>query len=254
LLSDPEKRALFDRGELDVGGQDRPTGPGYREQAESAAGQRYSRSGPEAQAWEGSNFSDLFGSMFHQSRNTADRPRQGEDQRYALTISFLDALNGATRRLALPDGRTLEVKIPSGTEQGQVLRLRGQGSSGVVKGANGDALIEIDITPHRFFERRGNDVTLILPVTFSEATLGRSVLVPTPGRSVMMQVPPHSDSGSVLRLRGRGVPKHGGNPAGDLLATVRIVLGPSDAVLETFLKTWTPVQSFNPRSEMESHR
>jgi DnaJ-class molecular chaperone len=252
LLSDPDKRARFDRGELDADGQERPRGPSYREQAESAAGQRYSRAGPQAEGWEGADFSDLFGSMFRQSGRSANGPRRGEDQRYTLTAAFLDAVNGATPRLTLPDGRTLDVKVPPGTTQGQVLRLRGQGGAGVEGGPNGDALIEIDIAPHRFFERRGNDISLVLPVTIVEAALGGSVLVPTPAGPVMMRVPPHSDSGVALRLRGRGVPKHAGSAAGDLHATLRIVLGPSDLALESFLTTWKPVQPFNPRAEMET--
>ncbi|MEO6012365.1 MAG: DnaJ C-terminal domain-containing protein [Devosia sp.] len=252
LLSDPDKRARFDRGEIDGAGQERPSGPTYREQAESAAGKRYSRSGPQAEAWDGADFSDLFGSMFNQGRRASSGPRQGDDQRYGLTAAFLDAVNGATRRMTLPDGRTLDVKIPPGTRQGQVLRLRGQGGGGVANGPNGDALIEIDIQPHRFFERRGNDINLVLPVTVAEAALGGSIQVPTPAGPVMMRIPPHSDSGSALRLRGRGVPKHAGGSAGDLHATLNIVLGPVDPALDAFLKTWTPTEAFNPRAEMEA--
>lgn len=250
LLSDPDKRARFDRGELDAAGQERPSGPNYREQAEGSAGQRYSHSGP--QAWEGADFSDLFGSMFNQGRRSNTGPRPGEDQRYRLTAAFLDAVNGATRRLTLPDGRTLDVKIPPGTIQGQILRLKGQGGMGSAGGGNGDAFIEIDIAPHRFFERNGKDISLVLPVTIAEAALGGSVKVPTPSGPVMMRIPPHSDSDAVLRLRGRGVPKHAGGAAGDLHARLRIVLGTIDPGLETILKSWTPAQPFNPRAEMEA--
>lgn len=252
LLSDPEKRARFDRGELDAAGEERAAGAGYRQHAESAAGQRYSRAGPQAGAWDDADLSDMFGSMFNQSRRASGGPRHGEDQRYTLTAVFLDAVNGATRRLTLPDGRTLDVRIPPATSQGQVLRLRGQGGAGVAGGPPGDALIEINIAPHRFFERHGNDISLVLPVTVSEATLGASVRVPTPGGPVMMRIPSHSDSGASLRLRGRGVPKHPGSAAGDLHATLRIVLGPPDPALEEFLKTWTPAQPFNPRAELEA--
>ncbi|MEO8683217.1 MAG: J domain-containing protein [Devosia sp.] len=252
LLSDPDKRAKFDRGELDAAGQERSSGPNYREHAEGAAGQRYSRAGPQPEAWDGADFSDLFGSMFNQGRRSSNGPRPGEDQRYKLTAAFLDAVNGATRRLTLPDGRTLDVKIPPGTAQGQVLRLKGQGDPGLAGGTNGDALIEIDIAHHRFFERSGNDISLVLPVSMAEAALGGPVQVPTPGGPVMMRIPPHSDSGAVLRLRGRGVPKHAGGAAGDLHATLRIVLGSIDPALDAFLKSWIPAQSFNPRAEMEA--
>lgn len=252
LLSDPDKRAMFDRGELDADGQERPSRPNYREQADGAAGQRYSRAGPDAQAWDGVDFSDLFGSMFNQGRPSGSRPRPREDQRYTLTAAFLDAINGATRRLTLPDGRTLDVKIPPGTAQGQVLRLKGQGGTSGAGAPAGDALIEIDIAPHPFFERSGQDISLVLPVTIAEAVLGGSVKVPTPLGPVMMRIPPGSDSGAVLRLRGRGVPKHRGAAAGDLHATLRIVLGPLDPALETFLRNWAPARPFNPRAAMEA--
>ncbi len=191
LLSDPDKRARFDRGEIDAAGQERQRA-GYRDQAESAAGHRYSRAGPQDEAWDGADFNDLFGSMFNQSRRASGGPRRGEDRHYTLTAAFLDAVNGATRRLTLPDGRALDVKIPPGTSQGQVLRLRGQGGGGIAGGADGDALIEIDIDPHPFFERRGNDIRLVLPVTVAEAALGGSIKVPTPAGPVMMRIPPHS--------------------------------------------------------------
>lgn len=252
LLSDPEKRARFDRGEIDAAGQERPSGPSYREQAESAAGQRYSRSGPQSQGWDDADLNDLFGSMFNQGRRPASGPRQGEDQRYTLTATFFDAVNGATRRLTLPDGRVLDVKIPAGTSQGQVLRLRGQGGFGVAGGPGGDALIEINIAAHRFFERNGQDINFVLPISLTEAVLGGSVQVPTPAGPVKMRIPPHSDSGAVLRLRGRGVPKHAGAAAGDLHATLRVVTGPADPALEDFLKTWTPAQPFNPRANLET--
>ncbi len=251
LLSDPDKRARFNRGEIDAAGQERQRA-GYRDQAESAAGHRYSRSGPQDEAWDGADFNDLFGSMFNQSRRANSGPRRGEDRHYTLTAAFLDAVNGATRRLTLPDGRTLDVRIPPGTSQSQVLRLRGQGGGGTAGGADGDALIEIDIAPHPFFERRDNDIRLVLPVTVAEAALGGSVQVPTPAGPVMMRIPPHSDNGTELRLRGRGVPKHADVAAGDLRATLRVVIGPPDPALEAFLKTWTPAQPFNPRAELEA--
>ncbi|MGV8853036.1 MAG: DnaJ C-terminal domain-containing protein [Devosia sp.] len=251
MLSDPEKRGRFDRGEIDASGQERPSGPNYREHADSAAGQRYSRAAPQAQGWDDAELSDLFGSMFNQGSRRGG-PRQGEDQRYTLRAAFLDAVNGATSRLTLPDGRILDVKIPPGTSQGQILRLRGLGGSGIAGGPGGDALIEIDVAPHRFFERNGKDINLIVPITLSEAVLGGSVQVPTPAGPVKMRIPPQSDGGAVLRLRGRGVPKHAGAAAGDLHATLRVVTGPPDPALEALLKTWTPAQAFNPRANLET--
>ncbi|MEO5806437.1 J domain-containing protein [Devosia sp.] len=252
LLSDTAKRSRFDRGEIDASGQERPAQPKYRDHADGPSGQRYSRAGPQAADWGNADFSDLFGSMFNQGgRGNARAPQRAPDERYSLAADFLDAINGATRRLTLPDGRTLDVKIPVGTTSGQVLRLRGQAAAVANGGTAGDALIEITVAAHRFFERTGNDIRLILPITVSEAVLGSQVQIPTPGGPVMMRIPPHSDSGNELRLRGRGVPKHGGHPAGDLYATLRVMIGATDAALETFLGSWKPVNPLNPRKSME---
>ena len=161
-------------------------------------------------------------------------------------------MNGATQRLNLPGDRALDATIPAGTTDGQVLRLRGQGEAGANGGPNGDALIEIHVASHAFFERDGRDIRMSLPVTLAEAVLGGPVAAPTPGGSVQLRIPPHSDSGSELRLRGRGVPAHGGHPAGDLYARLRVMVGPADPALEAFLKTWRPAQPFAPRQAMES--
>ena len=251
ILSDPIKRGRFDRGEIDAGGQDQPTGPSYRDHAEGQAGRRYSRGGPEASEWNSEDLNDIFGSMFGEKRQRAGSRKRGADERYSLTVDFVDAINGATRRLTLPDGRVLDMKIPAGTFSGQELRLRGQAGIGQVNGTSGDAYIAIQVSPHGYFEREGNDIHLVLPVTISEAVLGGSVQVPTPLGSVMMRVPPHSDSGTELRLRGRGVPKHNGQTAGDLYATLQVTIGTSDLSLEEFLTKWKPSRPSNPRKAME---
>jgi DnaJ-class molecular chaperone len=178
-------------------------------------------------------------------------PRRGRDQHYTLAAEFLDAVNGATRRLNLPDGRTLDVKIPVGTSSGAVLRLRGQGVEGSQGGVTGDALIEIDLIPHGYFQRDGSDIRLVLPVSLTEAALGGPIEIPTPGGPVRMRVPEGSDSGTELRLRGRGVPAHDGQAAGDLYATLRVMLGKSDPALNEFLRNWKPEHPANPRQEMD---
>lgn len=254
LLSDPEKRGRFDRGEIDAGGQEQARGPSYRDYADNEAGRRYSRGGPDAAEWNSEDISDMFGSMFGTARARGDGRMRGRDEHYSLTTDFLDAVNGATRRLTLPDGRTLDVKIPVGTIAGQVLRLRGQGGAGQSGGQAGDALITVQINPHSHFERSGNDIRLILPVTISEAVLGGPVQVPTPQGPVKMQIPPHSDSGTELRLRGRGVPAHGGQAAGNLYAKLNIVIGTPDPALEEFLTKWMPQSPTNPRKVMEEEQ
>ncbi len=270
LLSDAEKRGRFDRGEIDSSGQEQAPPPFYRDHAETATGRRYSPGGAPSGGWGSEEFGDLFGAMFHEERRAGGRreagSRRGHDERYALETAFLDAVNGATRRLTLPDGRVLDVKIPPGTEEGAVLRLRGQGGAGQggagqggagqggadrKGGAAGDALITIGVAPHRFFTRDGRTIRLELPVTLTEAVLGASVAVPTPGGPVRMRVPPHSDSGAEFRLRGRGVPASGGAAAGDLYATLRVVLGAPDAALEAFLRDWKPETPVDPRRTME---
>jgi DnaJ-class molecular chaperone len=244
LLSDPEKRARFDRGEIDEGGAEKAPPRGYRHYAEAAQGERYAGGG-----FEGENFEDLFANIFEQRGGGARAPARGRDARYVLDAAFLDAVSGATRRLTLPDGQTLDVKIPPGTADGDVLRLRGRGEAGRNGGPAGDALIEIHVAGHAFFRREGQDVFLDLPVALREAVLGAKVTVPTPAGPVAMTLKPHVDSGTELRLRGRGVPAHGALPAGDLYVKLRVVVGPADARLEDFLKEWEQ-PGFDPRAGM----
>lgn len=249
LLSDPDKRARFDNGEIDAAGQERARPPPYEHYASGQEGRRYGHASPQPEAWSAGDFGDIFGSMFGGDRHPAG-PRRGADQRYTLVAGFLDAVNGATRRLTLPDGRILDVKIPPGTSGGHTLRLRGQGGIGSDSGGNGDALIEIEVSSHPFFRRDGADIRLVLPVSLQEAVLGGLVEVPTPGGPVRMRIPASSDSGTELRLRGRGVPAVAGQPAGDLYATLRIAIGTPDKALIAFLQDWTPDQITDPRRTM----
>lgn len=244
LLSDPEKRARFDRGEIDAAGQERPERHFYRHAAEGRQGARY---GADPDVDLGDILSDLFG---RRGQAGAETRMAGRDANYVLTVDFLDAVNGATRRLVLPDGRGLDVRVPPGIEDGQVLRLKGQGGPGRNGGPAGDALIEIRIADHAFFRREGRDIHVELPVTLPEAVLGGRIQVPTPGGPVSMNVPAHSDTGTKLRLRGKGVPAHGGEPAGDEYVTLKVVLGEPDEALETFLRDWAPKHASYPRRRM----
>jgi DnaJ-class molecular chaperone len=239
LLSDPERRARFDRGEIDAEGAEMPPEPPrYRTRAEGPAGARYHATSG------GDEFDDLFGDFFRRGDGAPVRMR-GADVHYGLAVEFLDAVTGATRSLAMPDGRTLEVRIPPGIEEGQVLRLKGQGEPGWNGGPPGDALIEVHVVPHPRFRREGRDVTVEVPVSLKQAVLGARLAVPTPAGEVMMTVPPRSDNGARLRLRGRGVAAHGNQPAGDLYVTLRLSLADADAALADFLAKWTP-SSRNP--------
>ena len=245
LLSDPDKRARFDRGEIDAEGHEPPPRSYYRDYAEAGAGSRYQR--PEEE-----DFSDIFGAYFRQQAEAQARaPRRGRDRSYHLDVPFITTVTGATERLTLPGGATLDVRIPPGLTDGQVLRLRGKGDPGANGAPDGDALIEVSVFPHPFYRRDGNDLVMDLPVTFAEAVLGAKVSVPTPAGAVTMTVPPRSDAGTRLRLRGRGVAAHGGRDAGDLYVTLKLVTGPVDAALEEFLRG-RDATTFDPRSGMEA--
>ncbi len=261
LLGDPEKRARFDAGEIDATGQAQaPQHPGgrqfYRGFADGEQGGRYhpgfGGGGFAGQGAEG--FSDMFADLFANARGAGaqqrDQPMRGQDQRYQLSVSFIEAALGASRRLTLPDGRTLDVTIPAGLESGQTLRLRGQGAAGWNGGPPGDALIEVEVADHPFFERDGDDIQLELPVTAGEAALGAKVAVPTPAGPVNLSIPRHSDSGRQLRLRGRGIPAHAGRPAGDLYVTLRVVLGTPDEALEQALAAFYERKPLDPRAHM----
>ncbi|MDT8332028.1 J domain-containing protein [Roseomonas gilardii] len=277
LLSDPEKRARFDRGEIDATGQEVPPRQYWRDYADAPGAGRY-RGGAGAGAgregfgasgfgtghgFEAGDFGgqidpedlgDIFGQYFRQRGGESGgtpRPRKGQDNRYHLEVPFLDVVNGATQRLTLPEGGTLDVRIPPGLEDGQVLRLRGKGQPGRNGGPDGDALIEVTVHPHPLYRRQGRDLEMEVPVTFAEAILGGRIAVPTPRGEVTLTVPPRSDAGTRLRLRGRGVAEHGGQPAGDLYATLRIVLGPVDDRIEEFLRDWAKDRSSDDaRQEM----
>ena len=252
LLSDPAKRGRYDRGEIDATGKAQAPEPSYREYADGERGRKYDRAGPRSSGWSSDDLSDMFGSMFNRNRSSeSGSAMRGADERYALTTSFLDAVNGATQRLTLPDGRSLEVKIPHGTTSGQTLRLRSQGGPGWNEGDRGDAFIKITVAAHPFFTRDGQDIRLELPVTLAEAVLGGRVAVPTPGGPVLMSIPAGSDTGTTLRLRGRGVATHGAVPAGDLYASLRVQIGEPDPALRDFLQEWKPAKASNPRQAME---
>jgi DnaJ-class molecular chaperone len=257
LLSDADKRAKFDRGEIDEVGNEKPRAYSYQDFAEGAPGAKYRN---QEGAYSAEDLDDLF-SFFNRggaggmgAGGTGGRGEgatfrmRGGDRQYALTVDFLDAINGTKQRLELAPGKTLDVTIPAGVRDGQIIRLAGQGSPGMGGGPAGDALIEIHVAPHAFFKRDGNDILLELPVTLAEAALGGRVTVPTPTGAVTMTVPAHSNTGSVLRLKGKGVAGHG-----DELVTLKVVLPPEgDSELDTFLKDWATKHPYDPRKGMRS--
>lgn len=253
LLSDPELRARFDRGEIDAAGAERaPAGGGWRDWAETGRGARY-RSQPGGFEDPGGGFDEadleeFLARAFGTRTGAGARPRgpmRGGDIRATLRLPFLDAARGAVRTVTLPDGRTVQLTIPAGTEDGTVLRLAGQGMPGEPGAPAGDLLAAVEVEPHRFFRREGRDILLELPVTLKEAVLGARIEVPTIAGPVTLTIPPRSADGSRLRLRGRGV--QGGHQVVVLKVLVPTGVEPE---LEAFLKTWTPRDRTNPRAGM----
>jgi DnaJ-class molecular chaperone len=175
----------------------------------------------------------------------------GRDVQYKLPVEFLAAVNGATSRVKLPDGSALDVIVPAGTRDGQILRLRGKGEPGLGGGKPGDALVEIDVKPHRFFTREGDDFHLALPVSLSEAILGADVRVPSTTGAVSMRVPKGVNTGRVLRLKGKGVVRPDGS-RGDQYVNINVVLPDKiDPELEAFVTNWAAGKAEDPRSGME---
>ncbi len=249
LLSDPEKRRRFDAGEIDASGAERPRERYYRDYASAAAnGSPYENPSGFADFAQSDDF--LAELLRRQARQARQAP--GADAHYRLAVDFLDAINGANRRLTLPDGGSIDVNIPPGVREGQVLRLRGKGAPSRGEGPPGDALVEIEVKPHRYFTLQGDDILLDLPVTIQEAALGASVRVPTPSGSVMMTIPRGSNSGTTLRLKGKGAARRGGGN-GDQLVRLKVMLpGEPNAELNEFLSKWAPGPNYNPRRDMQS--
>jgi DnaJ-class molecular chaperone len=253
IIGDEAQRGRFDRGEIDAAGQERPPEPPpryYRDHAAGAGGYA-SDAGFADMVDEDELLGALFGRGARRSAGGASFRVQGGDIHARLDIDFLDAVNGGTKRVTLPDGSTVDVTIPPGTRDGQVLRLRGKGSPGLGGGPAGDLLVEVAIGAHRHFTRRGDDILLDLPVTLPEAVLGAKVEVPTPAGSVMVSVPKGSNTGTVLRLKGRGVRRRD-DTRGDAFVTLRIVLPDApDPALEGFAEGWAAGKAQNPRQGME---
>jgi DnaJ-class molecular chaperone len=269
ILSDPAKRARYDRGEIDGSGNDiPPERPSYREAAGGdfggapAGGAQYGGTQYGGTQYGGTQYGGtqyggahglspddlaaLFGGAFGERFGEAGLRAHGQDAHYNLTVDFLDAANGAVRRLTLPGGRTLDVTIPAGLRDGHVLRLKGQGGPGHGDAPAGDALVGISVAPHRFFRRDGNDVLLELPVTLQEAVRGATIDVPTVAGPVRLTIPPNSANGAKLRLARRGI------AGGNQIVELRLVLPPSpEPDLAAFLDTWHPAHPFNPRASLE---
>ena len=246
LLSDPAKRSRYDRGEIDASGAERPDRPFYRRYAEGRAGAKYQDFGAD----EDSFVDDLFTNLFRQQQRRSERSMhlRGADVTYIAEVDFVEAAIGSKKRLMLTDGKTLDVTIPPGTEDGQTLRLKGQGLPGTGGGAPGDAYIEVKVLPHPVFSRKGNDVHIELPVTLPEAVLGATVTTPTVDGPVSLKVPPESNTESTLRLKGKGIIDRATGKRGDQYVRLKVVLPDrADPELKQFLETWSAQHPYSVR-------
>ncbi len=250
ILGDAEKRKKFDAGQIDASGQETPWQGGfYRQRANDS--KKYSRYDFSEDVGVGDIFSDLFGGGRTQRRSHSVR-RKGADVSYAVDVDFLEAAAGAKKRIRLGEGKTLDIRIPPGTENGQALRLKGQGMAGVGGAPAGDALIEVAVRDHPNFSREGNNIILELPVSLREALLGASITVPTIAGKVSMKIPAGSNSGSTLRLKGKGIAGKNGKAAGDQLVKLKLVLPESpNEELRKLVETWSKTNDYNPRAKTD---
>jgi DnaJ-class molecular chaperone len=249
LLSDEEKRRLFDRGEIDASGAPRMREQFYRDFADAPGGARYPGSGSFENATDLEDIiQDLFGGRAAGGRTVRMR---GGDVGYRLEIGLGEVVRGAKVPITLADGSGVEVTIPPGVAPGQVLRLKGKGSPGIGGGPPGDALIEVQVRPHPVFERKGDDLHMALPVTLTEALRGEKVTVPTLHGPVVMTIPRRSTTGTILRLRGKGVPRAESSGAGDQYVRVEVAMPPAvDEGLEQAVADWELRHPHDPRAAL----
>jgi len=268
IIGDADKRQQFDRGEIDAEGKPRFQGfPGGGAGARAGGFETHTfrSGGAGAGGFGGGGFEDILNSMFGAAAARGGRAGAGAggggarfefdpgtmavdlDLSVAMTVSLEEAVKGAEKRVRLPTGRELNVKIPPGVVAGQQIRLKGQGETAPGH-PPGDLLITVSIAPHPFFKVDGSDLRLDLPVTLYEAVLGGKVRVPTLGGAVELSIPKNTSSGRKFRLKGKGLPKAGGN--GDLLVTTRIMLPDgNNAELEALMQKWRDAHPYNPRSD-----
>lgn len=234
LLSDAETRARYDRGEVDTTGAPRARRGAWPSSGPAAAsGRRHP-----------------FNRFFHdRAGQTAGIKVNGANVDYTLKIKFIEAARGAVKHVSMTNGKRLKVTLPPGTREGQVLRLRGQGMPGLGGGSAGDALVEIAVQPHSVFRADGDDIRADLPVTLGEAVLGGRAEVETIDGLVVVTLPEGSNTGTILRLKGKGLPK-GEGKRGDHYAVLKVVLpSPLDPELAEFVRAWNARRPYKVRAD-----
>ena len=256
ILGDPAKRKKFDAGEIDADGRETARGfagggpwGAHPEGGFGGGGARY-----QSQSFEGVDLGDILGEMFGGGRGGGRGgqgggfggfSQRGADVRARLDIDLEDAIRGAKRRISFSDGRTIDVTIPKGAQEGQVLRLKGQGAPG--RSGPGDALIELSILPHPIFRREGDVLVMDVPVTAYDAVLGGKAEAPTPDGPVTLTIPKGANTGTRLRLKGRGLTDSQGR-RGDLFARLVVTLPDTpDPSLEGFAEIWKRERPYTPK-------
>jgi DnaJ-class molecular chaperone len=252
ILGDEEKRKKFDRGEIDADGRETMRGFGGGHPGTGAGAGPFRNGGFQGAQFEGVDLNDILGDVF--GRGGGQRgfgggggfQTRGSDVRAELDIDLEDAINGAKKRISFSDGRVIDVNIPKGAADGQVLRLKGQGAPG--RAGPGDALIQLSLRPHPVFRREGDALIMDLPISVPDAVLGGKIEAPTPDGPVTLTIPKHSNSGATLRLKGRGLYDGHRGRRGDLLARLVVTLpeGP-DPELEAFAEAWRKMRPYTPK-------
>lgn len=266
IVGDKDKRAKFDAGEIDEQGNPRGFDPRAGGRGGPFAGGgpgardfHFTWTNQDAEQAEGFRAEDIFADLFgggggRRGRGGRTQSMRGEDYALRITVSFEEAARGGTRRVTMPDGREVDVRIPSGLTDGQSIRLRGQGGQGANGGPQGDVILHVAVAPHPFYVRDGNDLRMDLPISLQEAVNGGKVEVPTLTGTVALTVPANSNTGAVLRLRGKGIPARGtaggGEQAGDLYVKLVVTLPEKpDAELKTFVEKWGA--KYDPRAKLK---
>ncbi|MDY0871508.1 DnaJ C-terminal domain-containing protein [Dongia rigui] len=255
MLSDAEKRRRYDRGELDDNGNPRPGFQGghpWGARPGGAAGAGRARTAKDFGLDESDN-DEIFKDFFGFGRGRANFKMRGADVTYRLEVDFIDAAVGAKKRVNLTDGKTIDVTLPAGTEDGAQLRLKGQGMPGQGGAANGDAFVEVSVKAHPYFERDGFDILLECPISLPEAVLGGTIEVPTVDGRVALKVPVGSNSGTQLRLKGKGILNAKTKQRGDQYVRFVVTLPKNgDADLEKAIGEWAKTHAYDVRSKFTS--
>jgi DnaJ-class molecular chaperone len=265
IIGDKDKRAQYDAGAIGADGNARgfdPRAHGFRPGGQGSpfggggfnpggGGREFKFNFGDQPGGEAAGFEDIFADLMGGGRRgaRASRSQKGEDFSAAVTVSFDEAASGGTRRVVLQNGEQIDVKIPVGVKDGQTIRVKGRGGAGRGGGPNGDILMTVSVAKHPWLTRDGNDLRMDLPVTLKEAVLGGKVPVPTLTGTVSLSVPPGANTGTMLRLKGKGIGTHGATAAGDLYVRLVVSLPEKpDAALEEFVRGWQG--SYDPRAKI----